>query len=146
MIFDQKWTTKYQYKRVAEDNTRWIGCTMCAYYNFHLLMVVELDTFVVMVGKHTTHIEGLQRTTPDGSGDIMCTIFNSSPLFMTVWGVCRTKVVLVWTVPLNVVTTLHLEVKKCNMKEKNIPTACMCLTNKSRVCISQSSPYGNHIH
>ena len=34
-------------------------------------MVVELDTFVVMVGKQTTHIEGLQRTTPDGSGDTM---------------------------------------------------------------------------
>ena len=34
-------------------------------------MVVELDTFVVMVGKQATHIEGLQRITPDGSGDIM---------------------------------------------------------------------------
>ena len=79
------------FERVAEDNNRWVGCTnihienqniVFASYNFSVPVLRNDIHFTVMAGTKNeqdfwsemnhkiSQIEGLQRTTPDESGEL----------------------------------------------------------------------------
>ena len=64
MIFDQKWIQNISFERVAEDNTRWVGCTsihieckniVFASCTFSVLVVWKWNSFPCC-GRHTNNM------------------------------------------------------------------------------------------